>query len=214
MGEQLTIKDRATLYSGNHPLKWMSRASSWDPMGYDSQFWWTQLPQEEHALEMKKWLTAARNDVTKTALVMAKPNKAKTNKIESPDQKELEEAHDAWFSSARKLKQVINTVRKNISEMQKLLLDITEGFPDDDIRQHFVDRLHEGKSVASDCAELCDAENVESCVWTSVSEVRSSKAALDNSWKNLEGIHRWLNKDVFPHIVRLHPSSASNSDPM
>ena len=150
-----------------------------------------------------KWLlqqrAAATEDVTARAPVMAKPNKAKPKIIESPDQKELLEA---WSSSARQLWEMIATVRKNISETHifcQAFPYIIGGFPED-IGQHFRDKLHEGKSVASDCADLYDAENVQGRVWTSVSEVKARTAALDKSCKNLKATHKWLKKDVFDHI--------------
>ena len=124
---------------------------------------WNKIPKQESEEEVgenavQKWLlqqrAAKKGNVTAKALVMAKP-KAKPKIIESPDQKELE----AWSSSARQLWEMIATVRKNISEVDKLFEDFPDikgGFPED-IGKHFLDWLHEGKVVASECADLYDA---------------------------------------------------------
>lgn len=167
---------------------------------------WNKIPKQESEEEVgenavHKWLlqqrAAKKGNVTAKVPVMAKP-KARPKIIGSPHQKELEERS----SSARQLEEMIATVRKNISETHifcQAFPYIIRGFPED-IRQHFQDWLLEGESVASECADLYDAENVQGRVWTSVSEVTSSKAALDKACKNLKATAKWLKKDVFDPI--------------
>ena len=60
---------------------------------------------------------------------------------------------------------------------------------------------------------MYDAENVQGRVWTSVSEVTSSKAALDKACKNLKATAKWLKKDVFDPICAARGSAEIPPEP-